>query len=208
MGAAQASRPQAIRQIGAQKWCQTSPTVAQAMQQPSTRPPGMHPGPPKYHGFSLSELLAALAIAALLLTLATPAFMHQRARAALRSASGQTMAALHLGRRLALARGQSITVCPSRDGRTCGFGGTEWLLFANGSTGTDARRDGDEELLRRWRLPAGVNVSGTRGYAAFQPRPGAAATVTFEFRHEGAPVAPRSVVVSQTGRPRLAVSDP
>ena len=31
-------------------------------------------------------------------------------------ASGQTMSALHLARRLALARGQSVTVCPSADG--------------------------------------------------------------------------------------------
>jgi type IV fimbrial biogenesis protein FimT len=168
----------------------------------------MHPGTPKDRGFSLSELLVALAIAAVLLALATPAFTHQRARAALRSASGQTMAALHLARRLALARGQSVTVCPSSDGRICGFGGTEWLLFANGPTGTDARREGDEELLRRWTLPAGVTVSGTRGYAAFQPLPGAAATVTFEFWHQGAPAAPCSVVVSQTGRPRLVVTAP
>jgi type IV fimbrial biogenesis protein FimT len=155
-------------------------------------------------GFSLTEMLVAIAIAALLLASAAPAFSRQRAEAALRSASGQTMAALHLARRMALARGQSITVCPSSDGRTCGFGGTEWLLFANGPSGTDARREGDEELLRRWTLPPGVIASGSRGYAAFQPRPGAAVTVTFRFTHRAAPGQARNVVVSQTGRPRIA----
>lgn len=157
-------------------------------------------------GFSLTEMLVAIAVAALLLASAAPAFSRQRAGAALRSASGQTMAALHLARRLALARGQSITVCPSSDGRTCGFGGTEWLLFANSPSGTDARREGDEELIRRWSLPAGVIASGTRGYAAFQPRPGAAATVTFRFIHRTAPGQARSVVVSQTGRPRITTT--
>lgn len=159
----------------------------------------------KNRGFTLTELLVTLAIASLLLALAGPAFTRQRAQAALRSASGQTMAALHLARRLALARGQSVTVCPSADGQRCGFNGTEWLLFANTAGGTDSRLEGGEELIRRWTLPAGVNVSGTRGYAAFQPRPGAAATVTFEFHHRAAPGAARRVVVSQTGRPRVVI---
>src|SRR5690606_31089734 len=138
----------------------------------------------------------------LLLMLAAPGFTQQRARAALRSAESQTMAALHLARRLALARSQSVTVCPSVDGLSCGFGGSgsRWILFANDPAGSEARVDGKEEVLRRWELPASVAVSGTRGYAVFQARPGAAATVTFEFRHAGDPAAVRGVVVSQTGR--------
>lgn len=159
-------------------------------------------------GFTLTELLVTMAISALLLAMAGPSFTRQRGEAALRSATTQTMAALHLARRLALARGQSITVCPSADGQRCGFGGGEWLLFANGEGGSQARVDDEEEVLRRWQLPTGVSVSGTRGHAAFQPRPGAAATVTFEFRHEGVPGVARSVVVSQTGRPRVGLTVP
>lgn len=159
-------------------------------------------------GFTLLELLVALAICALLLALAAPGFGRQRASAALRSAAGQTVAALHLARRLALARGQSVTVCLSADGRRCGFEGVEWLLFANEPAGSDSRLEGDEAVLRRWTLPDGVQVSGSRGYAAFQPRPGAAATVTFRFRHPRVPDAGRDVVVSQTGRPRLELVPP
>ena len=155
-------------------------------------------------GFTLVEMMVTLAIAAVLLTLGTPAFTRQRASAAMRAASSQTMSALHLARRLALARGQSVTVCPSADGHRCGFGGSRWILFANDAAGSDARVDGMDEVLRRWELPGGVVTSGTRGYAAFQPRPGAATTVTFEFRHPGAVDESRSVIVSQTGRPRLA----
>jgi type IV fimbrial biogenesis protein FimT len=156
-------------------------------------------------GHTLSEILVALAISALLLALAAPGLGRQRAAAALRTASSQTMAALHLARRLALARGQSVTVCPSAEGRSCGFGGTRWLLFANEPGGSDARREGNEPLLRSWSLPPGVKVSGTRGYAAFHARAGAAATVTFEFRHPDAPTGGRDIVVSQTGRPRLSM---
>lgn len=153
-------------------------------------------------GFTLAELMVALAITAVLLA-AAAGFGRQRAGAALRSATSQIVAALHLARRTALARGQSVTVCPSADGTGCGYGGTEWLLFANNPGGSESRREADEAVLRRWRLPAGVVASGTRGYAAFHPRPGAAATVTFELRHPGMPGAVRRVVVSQTGRPRV-----
>lgn len=168
-----------------------------ALPRRTPRPPG---------GFTLTELLVTLAVGAMLLALAAPSFSRQRGEAALRSATSQTVAALHLARRMALARGQSITVCPSADGRRCGFDGAEWLLFANDAAGSQARLDDGEELIRRWRLPTGVRVSGTRGHAAFHPRPGAAATVTFEFRHVGVPGAALSVVVSQTGRPRVSRS--
>jgi type IV fimbrial biogenesis protein FimT len=154
-------------------------------------------------GFTLAELLVAMLITALLLALTAPGFARQRGTAALRAASNQTLAALQLARRLALARGQSVTVCPSADGIACSFAGTEWLLFANASGGTDSRREAADELLQRWTLPAGVVASGTRGYAAFQPRPGAAITVTFEFCHRAAP-ASLAIVVSQSGRPRVS----
>lgn len=153
-------------------------------------------------GFTLPELLVAMAIGALLLALAAPGLARQRSAAALRSASNETLAALQLARRLALARGQSITVCPSADGVACGFAGTEWLLFVNAAGGVDSRREAGDELLQRWQLPHGVVVGGTRGYAAFQPRPGAAITVTFQFCHRAA-AAGLAIVVSQTGRPRV-----
>jgi type IV fimbrial biogenesis protein FimT len=154
-------------------------------------------------GFTLLELLVAMSIGAILLALAVPGLARQRGVAAVRTASSKTLAALQLGRRLALARGADITVCPSPDGTVCGFGGRQWLVFANAPGGTDRRREAADEILREWQLPAGVFVTGTRGYAAFQPRPGAAATVTFRFCHPAAPSAGIAIVISQTGRPRV-----
>jgi type IV fimbrial biogenesis protein FimT len=154
-------------------------------------------------GFTLAELLVTMAISAMLLTLAAPGFTRHRGEAAIRAASNETLAALQLARRVALARGQSVTVCPSADGIACGFPGGEWLLFTNAPGGVDSRREAADTLLQRWTLPRGVVVTGTRGYAAFQPRPGAAMTVTFEFCHRAAPAAALAIVVSQTGRPRV-----
>jgi type IV fimbrial biogenesis protein FimT len=157
----------------------------------------------RVRGISLVEMLVVVGITVMLLAMASPGFGRIRASAALRTATSQTMAALHLARRMALAQGRSVTVCPTLDGLRCDFRGRQWVLFANQPGGIDSRREQDEPVLRRWMLPPGIRTSGSRGYATFRERPGAAATVTFEFRHRGAPGVVRSVVVSQTGRPRL-----
>lgn len=161
-----------------------------------------------HRGFTLPELLVVVAISAILMALAVPSFSHQRAKAAVQAAVDQTMAALQLARRLALARGQSVTACPSADGERCGFGDAHWILFANNASGSVARREPGETLLQTWTLPPGVAVTGTRGYAAFQPQPGAAATLTLDFCAAAWPGYHRSIVVSQTGRARISRPNP
>jgi type IV fimbrial biogenesis protein FimT len=154
-------------------------------------------------GFTLAELLVAIALGALLLALAAPAMSRQRGEAALRSASTRVLAALQLARREALARGHSVTACPTVDGVQCSLEGSDWLLFANLPGGTDGRRDPDDEILQRWSLPQGVLLGGTRGYAAFQPRAGAATTVTFNLCHASS-ASGIAIIVSQSGRPRVS----
>jgi type IV fimbrial biogenesis protein FimT len=154
-------------------------------------------------GLSLVELLVALTIAAILLELAVPTLGRLRAQWAVRGAAGQILAGLQLARRTALTVGQSVTLCPTDDRQRCGLGSSEWMLFTNGPTGSDARREAGEPILREWRLAEGIEVSGTRGYAAYQAQTSAAATVTFSFCHRAHPGARSSLVVSQTGRPRI-----
>jgi type IV fimbrial biogenesis protein FimT len=155
-------------------------------------------------GFSLVELLAAMAISALLALLGWPLLERQRAAAAVSVATNRTLAALQLARQQALSSGSPVTVCPSPDGRHCGFGGTQWMIFENRPGGLDATRDAGEPLLQRWELPSGVLVGGTRGYAVYQPGARSASTLTFGFCHAAHPEALRSVIVSQTGRARVS----
>lgn len=159
-------------------------------------------------GLTLIELLATLAISALLASLGWPLLTRQRAAAEVSAATRHTLAALQSARQMALATGHPVTVCPSPDGRRCGFGVGHWMLFENLPGGRDAIREADEPMLQRWHLPAGVIASGSRGYATYQPVARSAATLTFRFCHRGVPQAGRSVIVSQTGRPRVTRPNP
>jgi type IV fimbrial biogenesis protein FimT len=149
-----------------------------------------------------------MAVTAILSALALPDLRRLVADASVRSAADQTLAALQLARRTALATGTNVTLCPTRNERDCDMQGTMWMLFANRQPGHESHRDDNEPLLRIWPQPRGVSVSGTRGYAAYLPQPRAAATLTFTFCHTGNPALRRSVVVSQTGRPRISFPDP
>lgn len=155
-------------------------------------------------GFTLLELLCVLSIAAVLLALALPAVRRPLATAAVRAAASQTLAGLALARRTALASGKAVTLCLTADLARCDLTGREWMLFLNQEGGALDRREAGEVLLRRWPLQRGVLVSGTRPYAWYLPQPRAAATVSMHFCHPAAPATARSVIVSQTGRPRIS----
>jgi type IV fimbrial biogenesis protein FimT len=157
----------------------------------------------RIRGFTLLEMLCVLWIVALLAGLALPSWRRQLAAAAVRAAASQALSGLALARRTALATGRAVTLCPTTDLTRCDLSGREWMLFSNTEGGSLGRREAGETLLRHWPLPRGVLVSGTRTHAWYLPQPRAAATLTLTFCHPGAPATRRSVLVSQTGRPRI-----
>jgi type IV fimbrial biogenesis protein FimT len=85
-------------------------------------------------GFTLVELLIALAIASLVAALAVPPWRSQLAAAELRERAGALAEALARARSEAIKRGTRFDLCPSADRSTCAASGeweAGWLAFAN-----------------------------------------------------------------------------
>src|SRR5688572_16937801 len=73
----------------------------------------------RQRGLSALELMVALGVAAVLAGLAAPGFAAFRRAAGVSSAANELVWALHLARSSAMLRGQPVTVCLSRDERSC-----------------------------------------------------------------------------------------
>jgi type IV fimbrial biogenesis protein FimT len=115
-------------------------------------------------GFSLVELMAALAVAGVLLAVAAPDLRALILRQQLKSASGDLLAAVQAARSQALARGEMVKLLPQ------GPGGTDWTrgwrMFVD-RDGDGQPGPGDELIAEHGPLPHGV----TSTFAFTSPAP-------------------------------------
>jgi len=160
-------------------------------------------------GFSALELLATLGVAAVLAGLAVPGFAAFRRSAGVSSAANELVWALHLARSSAVLRGQPVTVCLSPDDSSClqtseGSAAGGWIVFQAAGQAVVPQAAPSGPILHRFRLPEAVAVRGTRPAVTFWPVARAGTTSTFEICDLEGRTPGRSIVVSQTGRPRVA----
>lgn len=121
-------------------------------------------------GFTLVELMIALAVLAILMMIAAPSFEMVRNSSRLAAQANELVSAIQLARSEAVRRGQRVVMCRSENGNACaGAGGNwaGWLVFAdaNGNGSVDA----GEELLRVGDVRAPVTVAATDGSIVFRP---------------------------------------
>ena len=89
---------------------------------------------PDSAGFTLVELMIALAVLAVLLALAVPNFNDASLSARLNGFANSLVAAAQVARSEAIKRNSTITLCASSDGATCaGSGGWEqgWVVLTD-----------------------------------------------------------------------------
>jgi type IV fimbrial biogenesis protein FimT len=87
-------------------------------------------------GFTLLEVMVATAVLALVVALGAPAFDGLMTRARTANAAHLVTASFAQARMEAIRRNRTVTVCPTRDGRTCrrDLDWSEgWLLFVGAS---------------------------------------------------------------------------
>jgi type IV fimbrial biogenesis protein FimT len=167
--------------------------------------------PARDHGFSLLELLLTIAVAALILTLGLPSFGALKARNAQRVELDALFHAVHLARKASIMRRQVVSLCPSTDSITCSPG-TDWsggfLVFENSDRDEPPELDAGEALLHRHTAARAVKITANRRGFTLRATFLRATNGTLVVCDRAGRVAPRALVISYTGRPRVAERTP
>lgn len=163
--------------------------------------------PTDARGFSLLELLMTVTLAALVLTLGLPSFGKLVADKRLRAETDALFHAVHLARKASIVRRRFVSLCPSSDGRSCD-GGTDWsrgwILFADADRDEPPQVDEGEDVLMVHTVDERVRIDANRRAFTLRSTELRATNGTLIVCDRAGRAEPRALVVSYTGRPRVA----
>jgi type IV fimbrial biogenesis protein FimT len=159
-------------------------------------------------GVSLTELLLAIALLSLVAGFSVPAFHSLRLDAERSWQVNQFLQSIHAARAEAMKRGGVVSLCPSLDARTCAAPGvgweTGWVMFQNLDRDAPAVLDPGEPVVQSHPGWSAGQVHANRATLSFRAFGQSGVTATFTFCDSRGGGAARAVIISQTGRPRIA----
>jgi type IV fimbrial biogenesis protein FimT len=162
-------------------------------------------------GLSLLEMLTVLAVLATLGFLAVPSLAHLSGNASRAAAVNQFFHALFLARSESIKRRQVVSVCKSADGRTCLHRGVDWtigwIVFVNTDRDDPPVRDPDERVIAVYEGWRSGRITSSRLAYSFRPYTQGVVNGTITFCDARGPDEARAIIVSHTGRPRIARRD-
>ena len=159
-------------------------------------------------GFTLYELLLTITLIVLISGLAIPSFSATIARQRQRVEVDALFHAIHLARKESIMRRKVVSLCPSLNGTSCTPSrdwSSGWLMFENKDRDSPPQIDPDELLLKSHRVDDQVHVTTNRKGFTFRATFLRATNGTFILCDPLGRILPRALVVSYTGRPRVAV---
>lgn len=161
-------------------------------------------------GVSLWELVCTLGLGAVISSLAVPAFRSFLLDARRTADINAFVGAVQFARSEAAKRGEPVVLCKTADGLACA--GTEirydagWMIFANTDRIRPPHRSPAEDLLVHYEPETRGTISANRRLFEFRPFGWRSTNGTVTFCD--ADGRPRAVIVSYTGRPRVADMGP
>jgi type IV fimbrial biogenesis protein FimT len=164
----------------------------------------------KAGGYSLYELIMTVALAGLMLTLGLPSFGSLVADKRLRVELDALFHAVHLARKGSVVRRRVVSLCPSIDGESCSPGydwSSGWIVFANVDKDEPPQVDENEPVISRHTVGDSVQILANRRGFTLRSTHLRATNGTFVICDRAGRATPRALVVSYTGRPRVARSD-
>lgn len=164
----------------------------------------------KHRGFTLLELLIAIAVSTILLVLGVPSFMRMMAENQIDSTTASLYASLTYARSEAITRNVPVVLCKSSDGANCAASGdysAGWLVYANldGSTSGAEPDAGDTVLDSHQALEGDFTLSSDDlpNRVVYRPSGRAAADGAFRLCPGDTAIAGASIEITSTGRPRI-----
>ena len=159
-------------------------------------------------GYSLYELVMTLAVFAITLTVGIPSFGAIVANHRLRVEVDQLFHAIHHARKESVVRRRVVSICPSADGEQCGDDWSAgWMMFVNIDRDWPARREPDEPVIKWLSVAPENRISANRRSFSLRSVNLRATNGTLIFCDRAGRARPRALVVSYTGRPRVAYED-
>lgn len=163
-------------------------------------------------GFTLLELLGAVAVTGVLLGIAVPSFQTVVLDSRRTADVNGFVLAVQVARSEAAKRSHSVILCKTLDWKRCG--GNElrfdagWMVFANVDGMLPPERSPAEPIVYAYVPVLEGTIVANRPLFEFRPllRRSTNGTVVFCDRRGAA--AARAVIVSYTGRPRVDTVDP
>ncbi len=158
--------------------------------------------------FTLIELLVTLAIAGIIAVSAAPSLQNLLMDNRMVTRVNDFMANLSLARSEAVHRGARVVLCPSDDQQNCATHSAwhkGWIVFVDDNAN---RRHENEETILRLQSTENGNFtikSGSHQPVVFQSHGSSGGTNdTFIFCDARGPLKARAIVLSNSGRPRIA----
>jgi type IV fimbrial biogenesis protein FimT len=162
-------------------------------------------------GFTLWELLLTCALGGIVLGLAVPSVRGVALDAHRTAEINELVLSIQLARSEASKRGRSVVICKSADAVRCAGGdfgfGAGWIVFVDLDGARPPQRSPNEPLLLA-HTPLGTGtIASNREYFEFRPIQRRSINGTVVFCDDRGAGAARAVIVSYTGRPRVASVD-
>lgn len=163
----------------------------------------------KQNGVTLIELMTALAVAAILMSIAIPSFRQSIINNRLASITNEFISGINFARSEAIKLGRSVTLCKSTDGSSCSTDNAEfwedgWIAFA------DLDADGvvdTSEILRTWpALDASYTLRSSEFPDSLRYNPQGASTGdgTFAVCHDSSEAGATALIITRL-RPRSGI---
>lgn len=165
----------------------------------------------RYSGLTLVEMITTTALIAIVGTLAVPSFNHMRLNAQRTATVNNFFHSLFLARSEAVKRGEIVSLCRSSDGQVCAPRSAAWtvgwIVFVNRDRDEPAVRDESEELLAVYAGWENGTIASNRLTYSFRPTVQGVVNGTIVFCDPRGSAQARAIIISHTGRPRVAQKD-